>query len=173
MESIDLIEATRCYDLGARVHTGSMSEAAAITKLVGDLGMNRSSAGDYVRVFRHMLRGEVYKRTLNAASTGFYLDAIARDFGAEGHRSALRSLQLHIDYYVGIRQRNMPALRVVADGEKSRDFKVDDFGSKVTMMMGLPHQDRRKLLPATGHKPAIKVVTSKAFVRSFAVVAQV
>jgi hypothetical protein len=82
------------------VEGGKMRATDARDKLE-QLGVNRNSALDFVYIFRHMLRGEIYKRAMSADATEDFVTWIRRDYGERAFRNSLSALSLHIPYNGG------------------------------------------------------------------------
>ena len=109
---------TAAYQLAKLRIEGSISEADVIRLLTEDHGMNRGSANDYVDGLRHLLAGELYTRTINAAATRHYLQNIRNDFGLATARVALSSIRKHIEYYEKVSDARCVTLRqIVAEFE--------------------------------------------------------
>src|SRR5258708_8152010 len=86
------------YDVAKRIREGSLSTAAGIKELHERFGMNLNSAKASFVNIGHMLKGETYKRTMNAIETEVFLDLIHDDYGADALRKAIASVEQHIRY---------------------------------------------------------------------------
>jgi hypothetical protein len=103
--------AAQAYVVGVRVNDGQLTTSEAKNELVSATGMNETSAANLVDDIVHMLRGEVYKRTMNFESTKLILHLIRADFGLAQFKDALFSLDAHLDYYDTLEKGGHPSLR--------------------------------------------------------------
>lgn len=110
MESITLDVVKQIYPLAKDVYKGKLDVKTARDKLVRDVRMNPSSAGGYVQVFRRMMKGERYTRTINEDATRYFLEMIHADFGKQALRVALSSLKQHTKYYKSRRPGGLPSI---------------------------------------------------------------
>ncbi len=96
-----------CYTQGKSAYQTPGSNIWSLADQVSEeTGMNRNSAFMYICAVRNMLGGNVFKRAVNVKALNYYLEAIHRDYGADGLRAALSSVQQNIAY----RQRyNLPS----------------------------------------------------------------
>lgn len=85
------------YAAARRVHGGLQIRARAIDDLVR-LGVKKSNAGFCIDVYRKMMGGKRYKRTLTEAIAETFLMSIHRDDGPAGLRVALSALEAHFLY---------------------------------------------------------------------------
>jgi len=90
-----------------------MTHTEGVNWLSSKYKMNRSSAADYVNNLRHMLNGEVYKRTNSIIATNYFLSKIADDFSDAQKENAYQSVAKHIDYYENLTNGNLKGLRQV------------------------------------------------------------
>lgn len=120
------------YRVARLVFEGRATRADGVATLVASAGFNPSSARDAVENLGHMLRGRVYKRLNNLAMTEHFLAMVLEDYGAAGLRRALAALELHLDYYAGVRTGSaQPAQRVLlarfaAAADGPHDARGDD-----------------------------------------------
>jgi 5-methylcytosine-specific restriction protein A len=91
------------YAIAKSVYEEDITLAEGKRQLVGDIGMNESSAVDFISALRHMLDGAEFTRTINAYSIEYFLQNIFKDYGAEALSNALKALNLHILNYENIR----------------------------------------------------------------------
>src|SRR5438105_15670793 len=90
------------YEVAKRIRDGSLTRTAGTEDLHQRFGMNRSSASGAFTNIAHMLKGEPYKRTMSALETEHFLQMIHRDYGTDGLRKAIASVEKHIRYYEGL-----------------------------------------------------------------------
>ena len=93
--TLDIVK--QIYPFAKSVHEKKLDISAVQNKLAKD--MDPGSAQDYVRAFLHMMKGECYKRTINAPATKYYLKMIHADFGQQALRVALSAVKQHTKYY--------------------------------------------------------------------------
>ncbi len=106
MANITQREFKASYELAKQVYKkeGSDKEVSAeaikdaVDILVIDYQMNVASAVMYISFFLHMMRGEVYKRSISQAGLRYYLENILHDYGVEQLKIFLKGLELHIVY---------------------------------------------------------------------------
>ncbi len=68
-------------------------------ELLTNIGMNESSAVDYIYNYANLIQGKLFTRTTNIYGTEYYLQRIFEENGQSGLQNALLSLSQHIDYY--------------------------------------------------------------------------
>jgi len=85
-------------------------------------GMNIGSAGNFLVVFRAMMDGNEYHRTLNKEATRYYLENIYNDYGDEQLRIAITACRKHLLYYEE-KQSKQPSIGKI----------VNEFAAKVHM----------------------------------------
>ena len=107
MERITLDVVKQIYPLAKDVYEGGLDMETAQDNLVKNAGMNPNSAWGYVRVFRRMMEGKRYTRTINEDATRYFLEMILADFNQEALRLALSSVKQHIKYYRSRRPRGL------------------------------------------------------------------
>lgn len=103
----------KIYPLAKDVHKKRLDIKDAQDKLVRDIGMNPSSAWGYVRVFRCMMKGERYTRTINKDATRHFLEMIEVDFNKQYLCAALSSVKQHIKYYKSRRPGGLPTIESI------------------------------------------------------------
>ena len=74
----EIVEAA--YDYAKKAYLGQMSAPDTAAALSKSTGMNENSAADYVYNLKHILDGNEYKRTSNAAATRHFLQKIEQEF---------------------------------------------------------------------------------------------
>jgi len=101
------------YSYAKNVYEERTSKEDALDMLVGDFGMNRNSAADYLNNFQHMMDGEKYTRTNNSEATEYYLSHIFSDYGPSKLSNALSAVDQHIAYYEAVGRGNLNGIRSV------------------------------------------------------------
>lgn len=77
------------------------------------IGMNKGSAFINVKVFKYLMEGERFTRTLTAPTFDFFLKNILNDFGQKRLSVCLNALSMHIEYMETTRNYRMGLLREV------------------------------------------------------------
>lgn len=96
--SITAEQIQSAVSLGIQVHAGQISRTAAVQQLML-VGMGQSSASGYLYVFKKMLDGAPYARTINLSAIRIYLDGIHQEYGSEQTQKAIHSVRAHLRYY--------------------------------------------------------------------------
>jgi 5-methylcytosine-specific restriction enzyme A len=178
LPKIGSVEIKAAYKLSSDVSDGKLAELEAAQQLHDAYGMNFSSAYGYLRTRQHMLRGELYTRTINIAATRYYLEQIFLDEGIAGLKFALTSVRAHADYYQKQGKSGLPSIVALADDLESRhlgsiaDGSDQDWIERVAASYSMSIKQRQACLPKQGHKPKKTQVTTYAFSRSPHVVAE-
>jgi hypothetical protein len=121
---ISRAEYAAAYDNARKFCDGQICHADAIEAL-GKFGLNQTSATYFIANFRHMLKGEVYKRAMSAAATNDFIAWIRQDYKDAIFQNALSALRQHIDY----RKAGMKSHVIILENyKKDRTSKtaVDD-----------------------------------------------
>jgi 5-methylcytosine-specific restriction protein A len=100
------------YKISQQFFNGELDLTAARDK-VGENGINKNTGRDYIYAFKGLLKGDEFKRTINAASMDYYLEHILEDYGTAQLHLSLISFMLHIEYYEGSHSVTMHELRKV------------------------------------------------------------
>ena len=168
------------YTEAQAVYEGKLSAQDAISKLTSESGINEASASYAVRVFRHLMQGEVFKRGLSAPDMDAFLAGILRDYGRKQLRVAVRALWLHVGYYEAKRSTTLHSLRLIAakhqaqaTAEDSLETSEQAFRTAVGLSMHDSTTARDARLQLAPKMPGRTVVTVVAFERNPDVVAAV
>ena len=179
MSQITRSQVEKAYELAKAFYLEQVTQAEAVAELQ-TIGMNPSSAKDYIRNLRQMLRGEEFQRTLNLPATDFYLHSIRRDFGEAAYANALQSLEHHLDYYEGLTtgapqpgQRQLLKQHRLALSTLDLDSFQSRLEEEVQSSMRLSAAERTKRLIAASAVPGRTVATVKVFIRNADVIAAV
>ena len=97
MAKITLENIYDCYAYGKRVAEGELEIGTAAMK-VAKTGMDEGSAKIYLRCVRSLILGERYTGTVNETAISRFLTNIFSDYGMDGLRKALKSLEMHLEY---------------------------------------------------------------------------
>jgi predicted HNH restriction endonuclease len=110
MAKKEFIEAA--YRVSKEYYGEGLSMKDSIDKLA-HMGMNSGSAFINLSVFKHLMDGEKFTRTLTAATFDYFLQNIVNDFGNERLSVCLNALSRHIDYMETNRKYKMGLVRDV------------------------------------------------------------
>lgn len=110
MAKKEFIEAA--YNISKQHYMEELSMKEAIDKL-SLLGMNSGSAFINISVFKYLMNGEKFTRTLTAETFDYFLQNILNDFGNEHLSICLIGLSKHIDYIEEKRGYRMGLVRNV------------------------------------------------------------
>ena len=86
------------YEIGKQIYLNQLSRLEGIN-ILENLGMNQSSAHDYIYSYSNLIQGKLFTRTTNVYAIEYYLERIYSENGLTGLKNALLSLSQHIDYY--------------------------------------------------------------------------
>lgn len=86
------------YDVASRVYHGKGHIETGAKSLQDTHGLNINSARDFINDYRHLLKGEEFKRALSSQAMDYFLTRIATDQGLASLANAIDALHLHIIY---------------------------------------------------------------------------
>lgn len=168
------------FNAARRVYAGEVTRSAAAADLHRQYGINENSARDLIDGYKHLRRGEVFKRALSAPDLDYYLGRIGREHGEDGLRAALAASWLHIAYYEGKRNltlrklREVVALHQAAALLPTEPADVDaEFRKAVASSLTDSSEERRKRLKTAPKQPARTVHVVIGYARNPDVVAEV
>ncbi len=101
MANITEREFKASYELGIEVYKKKISIEDAIAEAV-ESGIDEGYARSNIQFLISMMRGEVYKRSINQTCLRYYCKNVLRDFGVEKLKIFLKGLELHIKYLKNI-----------------------------------------------------------------------
>ncbi|MGO3868638.1 MAG: HNH endonuclease [Alcaligenes sp.] len=168
------------YKVAKLVYQGSIAQAAGAKQLEADNGFNINSARDLIMVFRHLMKGESFHRSLSAPNMDYFLSHIGEDYGPVSLRTAVQALWLHLQYYEGIRKVTMHKLRGVATKHQALVIAPESlaefdakFKSAVQRSLAGSSSERQERLQTSNKIPKRTPVVLFAFERNPDVVAEV
>ena len=161
------------------VFDGGMTLSDAITDLVSNSSMNKSSATDYIRNFQQMMNGMEYQRTLNLQATEYFLESILKDYGEKYLWLALGAVQKHLDYYEGIGKSKQRSIREIVGRywgkvtiESSVEDYLDSFSDEVSLSLRDSREKRQLRLSTAKKTPETVSVQATVYRRNPDVVAE-
>lgn len=92
----EIVEKT--YEIGKQIYLNQITRLKGI-EILENLGMNQSSAHDYIYSYSNLIQGKLFTRNTNVYATEYFLSKIYSENGIIGLKNALLSLSQHIDYY--------------------------------------------------------------------------
>ena len=168
------------YVAARSVYEGKTTTDDAIGQLSAEYGINEASASYAIRVFRHLMRGEVFKRGLSAPDMDSFLTGITHDYGSEQLRTAVHALWLHLAYYEAKKKTTLHKLRLVAAKHQAHAAAIESyeqtestFSTAVKQSMADSAAARDLRLNAAPKIPARRILIVVAFDRNPDVVAAV
>lgn len=168
------------YGNAKRVYAGEITRSDAANLLHRKYGINENSARDLIDGYKHLRRGEVFKRALSAPDLDYYLQRIHDEDGEDALRAALAASWLHIAYYEGKRRLTLHKLRsVIAQHQSLTSLPAaageaeEQFRAAVTASLAGSAAERRKRLKSAPRKPARTVQVVIGYARNPDVVAEV
>lgn len=101
------------YAISVQVYEKEMKLVEGAHMLSELYNLNNGSARIYILVFKSLMEGKKFKRTLNANSMDFLLQSIRYGYGSEQLKKTLPALQKHIHYFEATHNTTMHKLRGV------------------------------------------------------------
>lgn len=183
MAMIGLEEWKACHKAAMRVYNGQSGIAEETRAISENTKMNPGSARDYIGGFIHLLKGEIYTRTMSVEGTKYLISKIREDFGAEQEKISCEAILKHVEYYkrleTGGFQRKLHDFAVARLNEiKSERYEEDfyftmqQFDRQVQIALSDETEKRRERLKKAPRKPQKKIVRHFIFIRNPDVVAE-
>jgi 5-methylcytosine-specific restriction enzyme A len=168
------------YEVAKRVYAGELDMEFAAKQLSEKQGMNLASARDYINNFFYLMKGVVFRRTMNVFATDYYFTNIYSDYGSKFLTQAILAVQKHIDYYEKLRPVKLRKLRELIKRHSALLAEPIDLGkyeNSFSQSVEKSFQDsvesRKKRLKVAVKQPIKAVTLSVIFIRNPDVVAEV
>lgn len=171
------------FDIARQVYRGELTASVGATQLAREHSININSATALIRDYRHLRKGECYRRTLSTPAADVFLHRIFTEDGAGALAPAIAAVWAHIAYYERARETTVRALRdVVARHEEQLRRHEESttlaqtharFEREIALALSDTGEARRRRLALAPRKPATITVTTEVFVRNPDVVAEV
>lgn len=169
------------YAVAKRVYEQTIKRQDGARTLHTSNSVNLNSAKDLIDAYKHLRRGESFKRTLSQPYMDFYLENIYADYGASALQTALHSLWLHIAYYErthsGKQMRNLRSVagkyQSIAGAPEVLAKVSTEFDKAVGKSLSDTIARRRKRLQDAPKKPPRVPIIILGFARNPDVVAEV
>lgn len=133
------------FELAVKLQNKEISFSDA-KKQLKDFGIKPNNANYYLNIYPYLLKGRLFKGTINAQAMRFYLDKIYELKGIEYLQKALQALSLHIDYYESasgssvIENRKILNEYLVKSNIKSEDYFDEEIYNNVFLKEGMLKQ---------------------------------
>lgn len=114
MKKIGIDQIVAAFDVAESVHKGKLTAEIGKGRLVQDYGMNTNSAEFYIYVYKSLVEGVVFKRTLSALSFDYFLGQILARCPFEVFCGAVNALELHVEYLVRKYERASAQQRILS-----------------------------------------------------------
>jgi 5-methylcytosine-specific restriction protein A len=168
------------YAIAKRVYAGDLQKEEGVALLNGQYGMNAGSARFCIEIFRCLLEGSKFKRTINANTTDYYLINIYNDYGPESLAQAILAIQKHIEYYEGLGKGKPRKIHEIINRHSallSQPINLEkyqkSFSEKVEKSLHDSAEARKKRLNVANKQPKKAATVAVVFIRNPDVVAEV
>lgn len=168
------------FEVASRVYGGQLTPTKAAKELHDKYGLNISSARDYIEQFRCLIRGDIFKRTINAPAMEYFLSQIEKHRGLAALETALVAAWKHVEYYEGIQSVRLHKFRSVLESFKDKlagpislSFYESTLESDVTDSLRDSSVARNKRLQSASKIPKQFIATTKVYSRNPDVIAEV
>nr|WKF58247.1 hypothetical protein HUO10_002745 [Paraburkholderia busanensis] len=171
------------FDIARRVYLGELKASLGASQLSREYGVNINSATALIRDYRHLRKGECYRRTLSTPAADVFLHRIFKEDGADALAPAIAAVWAHIAYYERTRETTVRALREVVARHEAQLLghresptlaqTLAHFEREVISSLSDAGETRRRRLALAPRKPSTITVTTEVFVRNADVVAEV
>lgn len=109
------VQLAAAFDIAKNVFDRKILKSRAVRVLHEFHGMNEVSAGDLIEIFRSMMTGKIFQRTLSIAGTSYFLARIEQELPSY-LANAVASNVKHLDYYERLSSGNrQPSKRKLID----------------------------------------------------------
>ncbi len=95
------------YEISKSVYKGNLTFKEGLKLLTETSTIKESVAANFMNDFKHLMNGEEFQRTLNIATTDYFLNQIYSEFGVKQLNTALISVTKHINYYENLKEKKV------------------------------------------------------------------
>jgi 5-methylcytosine-specific restriction protein A len=167
------------YDIAVLVDRTELTATGGAERLERESGLNRASARIFINDYRHLIRGERFRRTMSVGAMRYFMERIFFDNGPEVRRNAVQALEAHIAYYERDAEGSARGMRALAeefalkfDAPSTLEQIDAQFARDVDASLRTSDSDLHARLKANAHTvPKKVVVETTAFIRNPDVVA--
>ena len=151
-------------------------------RLHDEHGLNETSASYFITIFKSMMYGEKYLRTLSIPATQYYFEQIEAQRGLSVLAKAIEATRQHLDYRGGQQLKKRKILQDYADRltqsqdldtVKDLDTVNEEFARKIEKAAADSPAARQKRLSDAATRPTKIRVTTETYERNPDVVAEV
>lgn len=142
-------------------------------------GLNISSAKDFIYDYKHLLAGEVFKRSMSSKAIDYFLNKILEKRGEQAYKNSIIAFEKHINYLEKGRTNSRKLFRKVLEIHRKNNprlhalYSEESFELEVQKALDLSPEEREKLLNKYPKIPKRKEVITTRIERNPAVVANV
>ena len=146
----------KVYSLGCSFAINQLKLSEALEVLVGSLGMNQTSATNYMRNFVAFSEGRVYKRAMSALSYEIFFARFYEDLSYSEFERVIKSVELHLEYRWSKSKAKHLEVRTLVDSYRAK------LASQVVSSV---YPDEVPKPPVEFTEGAVKQVTINAYER--------
>jgi 5-methylcytosine-specific restriction protein A len=112
------------YSVSANVYAGKVNKTDAIVQLKKK-GWNKTTASNYIRLFKNMMDGELYKTLPSEEAVNYFLTHITNDYGLNKLNNALKATRDFVNYYESLDKKDAdPIKKIFLRYESSFEFQL-------------------------------------------------
>jgi 5-methylcytosine-specific restriction protein A len=113
------------YKLAVRVYENQLTKTEASDIALSEQLMSKASAIFYIDVFKFLVLGKTYKKTINLYATEYFLNSIYSDFGLEVFNKAIDTVKKHLEYYKQQGKGDLKSIRkLISELESKHDYSL-------------------------------------------------
>ncbi len=101
------------YAQAKEVYAARKSRQDAMCYTNRKTGMTEGSVSMAIYIFKQMMNGDRYTRSMKPVDLEYFLSHILQDYGWGKLENALKSTIAHVDYYVQFKQDNLVDTRAI------------------------------------------------------------
>ena len=98
MSTITLPQIEAAYQTAVNVYEGHITASDGAKALHQEYALNRNTAKDLIGIYKNLVDGKKFERTMSEMASDFYLNSILKDKGRGVAIKATRATWLHIEY---------------------------------------------------------------------------
>lgn len=148
------------YDVANRVFEHVFSVEAGARALQNEYDLNINSARIFIKDYRSMVNGKLFKRGMSARAIDYFLARISADRGSTALREAIRAIHKHIKYYEGNHSGRLQAIRNLLKRHEANlaappllALEESTFKAKLNKALADPASKRRARLKEAAKMP--------------------
>lgn len=180
MTHITLPQIQAAYLTAASVYSGQMKAEAGANALNLQHSLNINTARDLISLYRSLVRGHEFKRSLSSMALDHFLTSLLNDRGRAAAENAIAATWLHIAYYEATAKTRMNKLRDRVEAFQSNlvgPVSASIYTAKLAAEVARARMDgataRAVRLATAAKSPSTAVSTIRVFIRNPDVIAEV